>query len=112
MSELQITDTDLFTGTVEELAEATETEFSMETFVQDLTEGIEDGVSAYGAWKIMTAGFKALGVDQNRPSQMFYNYTRNGMIAKRTKGVRGKDVRYTVKEIQDFLVKFFQKHSN
>jgi hypothetical protein len=86
-------------------------EFSMETFVGDLTEGMTDGISAYGAWKIMTEGFKALGVDQNRPSQMFYNYTRNGMIAKRTKGVPAKEVRYTVQEIQAFLVKFFTKHS-
>lgn len=103
---VEIIDTDLFTGTPEDL----EVEFDLTTFVGNLTEGISE-TTPYGVWKIMTEGFKALGIEQNRPSQMLYNYTRNGMVAKRTKGMKGSEVRYTNQEIQEFLVRFYTKHT-
>lgn len=98
---------DLIDGT--EVTESTE--FNLTDFVTELV-GNEDGITSYGTWKIMTEGFRALGIDQNRPSQMMYNYTRNGMIAKRTKGMAGKDVRYTRDEVIEFLVKFYTKHTS
>lgn len=97
---------DLIDGT--EVPESTE--FNLTDFVGHLV-GTSTDVTPYGVWKIMTEGFKALGIDQNRPSQMMYNYTRNGMIAKRTKGVPAKEVRYTTDEVIGFLVKFYTKHS-
>ena len=53
--------------------------------------------------------FKALGIEKECPTQMGYNYTKNGMIAKRTKGQKGSEVRYTRDEITTWATKYVNK---
>jgi len=88
-------------------SEVTE-ELSIETIVGDLLEGLENEIfSPYKVWKVMSSTFEALGIDQKRPSQMMYNYDRNGLI-NGTKGAK----RYTHEEVKKFVTKFVTKHTN
>jgi hypothetical protein len=49
-------------------------------------------------------------IDRQIPSQMMYNYTRNGLIAKRTKNESAKLVRYSAEEVVLFVNKWFSKN--
>ncbi len=90
--------------------ETVDVEVTLEDLIDDITKDLDDSTSPYGVWKLMTATFVALGVDQSRPSQMMYNYTRNGMIARRTKGQSAKGVTYTNEEVNLFLKRFIKNH--
>ena len=108
----EILDTDLFTGTPEELAEATEetAEMVLEDIVRQIaTDRGTVNFTAFAVMEIVNKVFKVTMTDKQVPSQMGYNYTRNGMIAKRTKGMAGKDVRYTFDETVSWVLKYTSK---
>src|SRR4051812_48625822 len=69
-----------------------------------------DDNTAYTVWKVLTGALKALEIEKTVPSQMMYNYTRTGMIAKGKKG-SAKEIRYSKDEVQAFVTKYVNKHS-
>jgi len=111
MSEINTPETvgqiDLFTNEVVE----TTPELTPESIVAELTDTLTDENTAYVVWKIVTGAFKVLGVEKNVPSQMMYNYTRNGMIVKGKKG-SAKEIRYTKDEVKAFATKYVTKYAN
>lgn len=69
----------------------------------------------YTAYSVATLINRILSeneIDRQIPTQMMYNYTRNGLIAKRTKNMSSKDVRYTADEMVAFINKWFLKNYN
>jgi hypothetical protein len=54
--------------------------------------------------------FKVTGTEKTVPTQMGYIYGSKGMISKRTKGMAGKDIRYTNEEARTFINKYAAKH--
>ncbi len=93
-----------------EITDTVDESITLDELIEAATKDLGDETSPYGVWKVMTDIFRALDVDQNRPSQMMYNYTRNGMIARRTKGQSTKGVTYTHDEVTTFLKRFISKH--
>jgi hypothetical protein len=66
--------------------------------------------TAYAVHTLVNQILSELGVDTSVPPQMMYNYTRNGLIAKRTKGVPAKEIRYSADEVAAWLNKWFSKN--
>jgi hypothetical protein len=75
---------------------------SIEIRTQDYT--------AYAVAVIINQILNDEGFDRQVPPQMMYNYTRNGLIAKRTKGQPAKTVRYTATEVSEFVNRWFAKN--
>lgn len=95
---------------VEETAE----ELSVETVVAELTEtvfGADEEITAYKIANVINGAFKVLGVAKMIPTQMMYNYTKNGLIAKGKKG-SAKEIRYTKAEVNEFAAKYVNKYAN
>ena len=66
--------------------------------------------TAYAVATIINELLSENGIDRQIPTQMMYNYTRNGLVAKRTKNVPAKDVRYSADEVSFFVNKWFAKN--
>jgi hypothetical protein len=100
-------DTSLFTGSPEELAEATgeATELSLEEIVRELVT--TETNSPYGIAKIINQVFEVTGNDKRIPPQMMYNYALKGMIVK---GEKGRKV-YTRDETVTYVTKYTGKHT-
>jgi hypothetical protein len=107
MSENTVTEYDTVIEGLEEYVPE-ETTLSLEDIVKELVT--EESYSAYKVMKIVNQVFVITGTDKEVPTQMGYNYTRNGMIAKRTKGMSAKDVRYTKDEVTEYVTKYTSKH--
>ncbi len=90
-----------------------------ETTIENVTVTLEDVVTefvgdrpeytAYSVAVIINNVFKATETEKQIPTQMMYQYTRNGMIAKGKKG-KATDIRYTKEEVQAFVLKYTSKH--
>lgn len=105
----EIIDTDLYTGPEIEETE----EIVLENIIEEVTKkefGTEIAITAYKIANIINNVFKVTLTDKKIPTQMMYIYTNKGMIAKRTKGVPSKDVRYTKEEVIAFVTKYTSKH--
>ena len=80
-----------------------------ETVVQVI--GMDTEVTAYKIATYINGVFKILEVEKEIPTQMMYNYTRNGMIAKGKKG-KASEIRYTNEEAIQFVIKYTKKFTN
>ncbi len=92
------------------LVEDPETEeTTLETVVEELTETVFQGsetITPYKVWKVTMGTLEAMGSTKTVPSQMMYNYDRNGLIVKGKKGVKS----YNKDEVKTFVTKYVQKH--
>ena len=87
--------------------------------VENVTVTLEDVVTefvgdrpeytAYSVAVIINRIFKETGTDKEIKTQMMYQYTRNGLIAKGKKGT-ASDIRYTKDEVIKFVLKYTSKH--
>lgn len=94
-------------------AENTTTEIetlSLEDVVKELV-GTESEFTAYKVAVIINKVFTVTETEKQIPTQMMYQYTRNGMIAKGKKG-KATDIRYTNEEVTTFVLKYTSKHVN
>jgi len=67
---------------------------------------IVDEVSTpYAIWRTIKLTFESLGVSKSIPSQMMYNYARNGLI----NGTKGQK-RYSRAEVEEFAIKYVKKY--
>jgi hypothetical protein len=89
--------------------EETETELTAETVVAELVEALKDESTAYNVAVLINKSFEILGVEKKIPTQMMYNYTKNGMIAKGKKGT-ASNIRYTKDEVKTFALKYINKY--
>jgi len=97
---------DAFTGEVVE----SETELTLETIVQGLTDqvfGKSETISPYKIAKVVNLVFQATGTSKQIPPQMMYIYAGKGMIAG--KGSAGRK-EYTVTEVTTWVLKYTSKH--
>lgn len=92
-----------------ELVEATP-ELTVEEVVKDLVEALKSNeISPYAVHKIVNATLEIFEADEKKvPPQYMYNYSRNGMIAKRT-AKPNYDHKYSADEVYSFVVKFTTK---
>jgi len=67
-------------------------------------------IGAYAIHKIVNGVFEVFGVERKIPPQMMYNYSRNGIIAKRAEKPN-KDHQYTQDEVLTFVTKYTSKHA-
>lgn len=63
-------------------------------------------VTPYKIATIINGTFKVLGVEKQIPTQMMYNYDRNGMIVKGKKSVKS----YDKDEVTAFVTKYVNKY--
>jgi hypothetical protein len=97
----------LETDEVEETEE--KAELTVAEVVEDLTSNLPDEFGPYQIWKVLRAAAEVLEIDVARvTSQYMYNYSRNGMIAKRETRPN-KDHSYTKGQANAFLVKYLEK---
>lgn len=92
--------------------ESEESELTLKDIVAEIakeTFGTDEMVSAYKVAVIVNKVFQATMTDKQIPTQMTYNYTRNGMIAKGKKG-KAAEIRYTKAEVEAFVFKYTNKH--
>jgi hypothetical protein len=76
--------------------------------IEELTQTLTDENTAFTVATQINKVFKAVGHDRVIPTQMMYNYTRNGMIVKGKKG-SGATIRYTKEEVQTYVLKYTRK---
>lgn len=75
-----------------------------------MTEIQNTEYTAYAVATLINQILEDQGIDRTIPPQMMYNYTKNGLIAKRTKGMSAKGLKYTATEVTEFLNKWFSKN--
>lgn len=94
------------------LDETVETELTVAEVVQDLAKGLDETVGPYKIWKIVIAALDVFEFDGKRPtSQYMYNYSRNGMIAKR-EVKPNTDHEYTKDQAVAFITKYVGRKIN
>jgi hypothetical protein len=103
MSEIQTT-----TETVVEIENQVEetTLPTHEEIVKALVATLPEVVTPYGIAKVINGVFKATETDKEIPSQMMYNYSRNGLVVKGKKGCK----EYTHEETVAFVTKYTAKY--
>lgn len=87
------------------MSEATVT---AETVVSELVETAFEGVESVTAYKIaiiINGSFEVLGVEKVIPTQMMYNYSRNGLINK----IKGSK-QFNKEEVTTFVTKYVNKY--
>jgi hypothetical protein len=95
-----------------ESVEAEETEeLTVESVIGELVGTLEDQNTAFRVATVINKAFQILGIEKEIPTQMMYNYTRNGMIVKGKKG-KASEIRYTKDEVAAFATKYVNKHTN
>lgn len=80
---------------------------TIEEIVQSLTEDMGESITPYAIHRVINSTFEVLGVQKEIRPQMMYNYDRNGLIVKGSKGIK----KYTNLQVQEFAVKYVTKHS-
>lgn len=85
-----------------------ENEITLPEIVQSVI-GTETDVTAYKIAVYVNKVFTITGTEKQVPTQMMYNYTRNGMIVKGKKG-SAKEIRYTNEEAVAFVTKYTSKY--
>lgn len=100
---------------IEIVDENTNETFTIEEIVESLAT--DEAYSAYGVHVIINKSFQVLEIDKQIIPQMMYNYSRNGMIAKKDMEVNekgkkiNKDHTYTQAEVRAFVTKYVSKHT-
>jgi hypothetical protein len=106
---IEITDTDLFTGSEADLEDAMNNEsVSDELVLEDIIKELVGNAEAFTPYKIATIinkVFEATFTDKKIPTQMMYIYASKGMIVK---GNKSKS--YTNDEVYAFVFKYTSKH--
>jgi|SRR5689334_4531858 len=83
-------------------------EITLDDIVRSVV-GSETDVTAYKIATYVNKVFIITHTEKQVPTQMMYNYTRNGMIVKGKKG-SAKEIRYTNEEAVAFVTKYTQKY--
>lgn len=97
---------------IQTLAIDVETDEETIDVVRELIEARpQESWTAYQVATLTNRVFEATETDKKVPTQMMYNYTRNGMIAKGKKG-KATDIRYTTDEVYAFVTKYTSKFVN
>lgn len=81
----------------------------LETVVEELATvafGTDETVTPYKIATIINKTFEVMGAEKRIPTQMMYNYDRNGMIVKGKKSVKA----YTKDEVTAYVNKYTTKH--
>jgi hypothetical protein len=91
------------------MSELTTTLAEIVTELTTTAFGDDTQVTAYKVAVIINGVFEATSTDKKIPTQMIYNYTRNGMVAKGKKG-KATDIRYTKDEVTAFVTKYTSKY--
>jgi hypothetical protein len=107
---VEIQDTDLFTGTEEDLETEVLDNETIVTEVVDAVFGTDSDITAFKVAKIINGVLEIHGSDKRVPPQMMYQYGPKGMIAKRTKGMKGSEIRYTKDEVIEYVRKYTNKN--
>ena len=88
-----------------ELETETEETVELDQMVEDLANEFgHDQITPYGIHSVINTVLETYGVKPIIP-QMMYNYDRNGMIVKGSKGQK----RYTRSEVTAYVIKFVTK---
>jgi hypothetical protein len=85
-----------------------ETVLSVEEIVAELVTvafGTDETITAYKIATVINGVFTATGTDKKIPTQMMYNYSRNGLINK----VKGQKA-YNKDEVTAFVTKYTNKY--
>jgi hypothetical protein len=85
------------------------TEPTLPEIVQELATaafGTESTITPYKIATIINKAFEVTNTEKRIPTQMMYNYDRNGLIVKGKKGVKA----YTKDEVQTYVVKYTSKY--
>jgi hypothetical protein len=88
-----------------EIEETEATVLTLDTLTEVITELTSE--AAYTPYKVATVinkVFLAVGFEKTIPTQMMYNYSRNGLINK-VKGAKS----FTQTEVQTFVLKYTRK---
>jgi len=74
--------------------------------VRDLVDAITvDEITPYLVHSVINAAMEALDSEYRVRPQMMYNYARNGLVVKGSKGAK----RFTRDEVCDFVVRFVNR---
>ena len=87
-----------------------ETELTPAQIISELVGtafGDNTTVTPYKVATIINGAFEVLGVAKVIPTQMMYNYARNGLIVKGKKGAKA----YTQSEVTAFVTKYVGKYN-
>jgi hypothetical protein len=85
------------------------TELSVEEIVSELVGtafGDQATITCYKIATVINGVFEATGTAKKIPTQMMYNYDRNGLIVKGKKGVKA----YTKDEVTTYVTKYTNKY--
>lgn len=85
-------------------------EITLESLTTELVSTLGEETTAYKIATIINGIFKVLEIEKEIPTQMMYNYTRNGLIAKGKKG-KASEIRYTKEEVYTFVTKYVSKYT-
>lgn len=104
-----MTENNIQTVEIDNAEQIESAELTVAEVVEDLTSNLPDEFGPYQIWKILRAAADVLEIDVAKvTSQYMYNYSRNGMIAKReTKP--NKDHTYSKEQANAFLTKYLEK---
>lgn len=92
----------------EEVVETVEDELTVESVVTELVGTLTEPITAYKIANVINGTFKVFEYEKVIPTQMMYNYTKNGLIVKGKKG-KASEIRYTKEEVIEFAVKYVSK---
>lgn len=83
-----------------------------EEFLLEAIGTMEEPIKAYAISKIANVTLQYMEVERVLPPQMFYNYSRKGMIAPRPKNEKGLNTNheYSHDEVFAFLQKYIAKN--
>jgi hypothetical protein len=102
MTEAQITAIEIDT-------ETEEAPLTLESVVEELVTvafGENATVTPYKIATVINGTFEALGNEKRIPTQMMYNYDRNGLIVKGKKSTKAYDMDEVTKYVTKYTSKF------
>lgn len=89
---------------------------TVEEIIVALVDAIEtDTIKPYGIFRVIEGVVEALGVERTYKPQMFYNYSRNGLIAKREMEIHegsGKKINKDHEYHKDEVIAFVTRYAN
>jgi hypothetical protein len=94
-----------------EIETAEDEEMSVESVIEELVAtafGENPTITPYKIATIINGTFEVVGAEKRIPTQMMYNYDRNGLIAKGVKGSKA----YDKEQVTTYVTKYVSKHTN
>jgi len=89
--------------------ETTPAPLTVETVLGELVQaafGTDETITPYKIATVINGVFRIMGAEKRIPTQMMYNYDRNGLIVKGKKGAKA----YTRDEVTAYVTKYTNKH--